>query len=200
MEPEIEGEDPAHVDVGMRDWGDLTQEFVGKLIRHLPRHDLHVLRVPGHDGVGGRRSRSPTPVRCCRQARPGVHLAAPAASATPLGARPDPLGRCVVAGRLGIRPRYEQSPLMLWWLIGVWLASGAVLPVLWLLSMAYRAASKRIGPQGLYVLPGLVSIGALVLLFVCPFGDSDITMRGMTSAPAVAQAPMTSAAEAKPIQ
>ena len=88
------------------------------------------------------------------------HLAAPAASATPLGARPDPLGCCVVAGRLGIRLRYEQSPLMLWWLIGVWLASGAVLPVFWLLSMAYRAASKRIGPKGLYVLSGLVSIGA----------------------------------------
>jgi hypothetical protein len=89
---------------------------------------------------------------------------------------------------------------MLWWFIGVWLASGAVLPVFWLLSMAYRAASKRIGPKGLYVLSGLVGIGALILLFVCPFGDSDISMREMTSAPAVAQAPMTSAAEAKPIQ
>jgi Na+/melibiose symporter-like transporter len=71
---------------------------------------------------------------------------------------------------------------MLWWLIGVWLASGAVLPVFWLLSMAYHAASKRIGPKGLYVLSGLVSIGALILLFVCPFRDSDITMREMTSA------------------
>jgi hypothetical protein len=89
---------------------------------------------------------------------------------------------------------------MLWWFIGIWLASGAVLPVFWLLSMAYRAVSKRIGPKGLYVLSGLPSIGALILLFVCPFGDSDITMREMTSAPAVAQAPMTSAAEAKPIQ
>jgi hypothetical protein len=90
---------------------------------------------------------------------------------------------------------------MLWWFIGVWLASGAVLPVCWLLSMAYRAASKKIGPNGPYVVfSGLVSIGALILLFVCPFRSSDITMRGMTSAPAVAQAPMTPAAEAKPIQ
>ena len=84
---------------------------------------------------------------------------------------------------------------MLWWFIGVWLASGAVLPVCWLLSMAYRAASKKIGPKGLYVLSGLVSIGALILLFVSPFCDSNITMRDIPSASAVAaQAPMTSAA------
>ena len=91
---------------------------------------------------------------------------------------------------------------MLWWFIGVWLASGAVLPVCWLLSMAYHAASKKIGPKGLYVLSGLVSIGALILLFVSPDRDSNITMRDMPSASAVAQAPMTSAAaaEAKPIQ
>ena len=41
---------------------------------------------------------------------------------------------------LAIRPRYDQSPLMLWWIIGVWLASGAVLPVFVLLSMAYSTA------------------------------------------------------------
>jgi hypothetical protein len=92
---------------------------------------------------------------------------------------------------------------MLWWFIGIWLASGAVLPVFWLLSMAYRAVSKRIGPKGLYVLSGLVSIGALILLFVSPFCDSNITTRHIPSASTVvAQAPMTSAAgaEAKPIQ
>jgi hypothetical protein len=55
-----------------------------------------------------------------------------------------------------------------------------VLPVFWLLSMAYRAASKRIGQKGLYVLSGLVSIGALILLFVCPIGGLDNTMREMT--------------------
>jgi hypothetical protein len=32
---------------------------------------------------------------------------------------------------------------MLWWFIGVWLASGAVIPVLWLLSMAYRGGFLR---------------------------------------------------------
>jgi hypothetical protein len=89
---------------------------------------------------------------------------------------------------------------MLWWFIGIWLASGAVLPVFWLLSMAYRAASKRIGPKRLYVLSGLVSIGALILLFGCPFRSSNITMGDMPSASAVAQAPMTSAAGAEPIQ
>ena len=90
---------------------------------------------------------------------------------------------------------------MLWWFIGVWLASGAVLPVCWLLSMAYRAASKKIGPEGLYVLSGLVSIGALILLFVSPFCDSNITMRDIPPASAVAaQAPVTSAAGAEAIQ
>jgi hypothetical protein len=32
---------------------------------------------------------------------------------------------------------------MLWWFMGVWLASGAVIPVLWLLSMAYRGGFFR---------------------------------------------------------
>ena len=91
---------------------------------------------------------------------------------------------------------------MLWWFIGVWLASGAVLPVCWLLSMAYRAASKKIGPKGLYVLSGLVSIGALILLFVSPFRDSNITMRDMPSASAVRPGAddVRGGAEAKPIQ
>ena len=90
--------------------------------------------------------------------------------------------------------------LMLWWFIGVWLASGAVLPVCWLLSLAYRAAAKKIGPKGLYVLTGLVSTGTLILLFVSPFCDLNITMRDVPPASAVAQAPMMSAAEVKPIQ
>jgi hypothetical protein len=33
--------------------------------------------------------------------------------------------------------------LMLWWSIGVWLASGVVIPVLWLLRMAYRGVFFR---------------------------------------------------------
>jgi hypothetical protein len=32
---------------------------------------------------------------------------------------------------------------MLWWFIGVWLASGAVIPVLWLFSVAYRGVFFR---------------------------------------------------------
>ena len=91
---------------------------------------------------------------------------------------------------------------MLWWFIGIWLAIGAVLPVFWLLSMAYRRlASSKIGPKGLCVLSGLVGagVGALILAFVCSFSNSIITTRDMPSASAVAQAPMTSGAEAKPI-
>ena len=91
---------------------------------------------------------------------------------------------------------------MLWWFIGVWLASGAVLPVFWLLSMIRRAALKIIGPEVLYGLSGLVSVGALILLFVFPFRASDITVRDIPSTSAVAQTPTTYAAvaEARPIQ
>jgi len=92
---------------------------------------------------------------------------------------------------------------MLRWIIGVWLASGAVLPAFWLLSMAYRLlAASKIGPKGLCALSGLVGIGigALILLFVCSFSDAIITTRDMPSAFAVAQAPMTHVAEARPIQ
>ena len=32
---------------------------------------------------------------------------------------------------------------MLWWIIGVWLASSAVIPVLWLLSMVGRGVLAR---------------------------------------------------------
>jgi hypothetical protein len=92
---------------------------------------------------------------------------------------------------------------MLWWLIGVWLAGGAVFPAIWLLSIAYRwLAASKIGPKGLQVLSGLVGIGALILLFVCPFRDSSITTRDTFSGNAIAQAPMTHAvvAAVSPIQ
>jgi hypothetical protein len=91
---------------------------------------------------------------------------------------------------------------MLWWFIGVWLASGAVLPAFWLLSMACRwLASATIGPKRLCVLSGLVGIGigALILLFVCSFSDSITTTHDMPSAFAVAQAPLTRVVEASPI-
>jgi len=97
----------------------------------------------------------------------------------------------------------EVDLRMLWWFIGVWLASGAVLPAFWLLGMGYRwLASSTIDPKWPYVLSGLVGIGvsALIMLFVCPFSDSIIQTRDMPSASAVAQETMTHVAEASPIQ
>jgi hypothetical protein len=142
---------------------------------------------------------------------------------------------------------------MLWWFVGVWLASGAVVPVLLLLRAAWRgifprdieadqrqvavephstasAASttrsaygiRRLGsplarwvfrlqghapgnarttPQashmGRYMLSGLVSIAALILLFVGSFSDSIIKVRDMPATSAVAQAPVAQAAVAE---
>jgi hypothetical protein len=134
---------------------------------------------------------------------------------------------------------------MLWWIIGVWLASGAVMPLLWLLSMASRgvfardlwaeqrqvtvgsdnAAAPTSAPRsysirrlasslamrafrvpghspdgirvtpnrrhvGQYVLSGLTTLGALILLFVssCSFSDSSVTIRDLPSAAAAAHA------------
>jgi hypothetical protein len=95
---------------------------------------------------------------------------------------------------------------MLWWFIGVWLASGAVLPAFLLLRMAYRwLAASKIGPKGLHVLSGLVGIGALILWIVCSFSDSSTAMRDTPSAFVIAQPPMTlspapfSAAQAEPL-
>jgi hypothetical protein len=120
------------------------------------------------------------------------------------GARPDPpLGHRHGRGSSWPSTRVmTKVPLMLWWFIGVWLASGAVLPAFWLLSMTHRAALKIIGPKGLYGLSGLVSVVALILLFVFPFRASDITVRDMPSTSAVAQTPTTyeAVAEARPIQ
>jgi hypothetical protein len=145
---------------------------------------------------------------------------------------------------------------MLWWFIGVWLASGFVIPVLCLISMARRGVflrdvgterrqaaggsqytarvasdarptwgtrwpasslgiwafrltehrptgtrmTPKVGHTGLYVISGLVSLGVLILLIVGSFGDSNTTMRDLPSASAVAQAPVTPAAVATPIQ
>ena len=133
---------------------------------------------------------------------------------------------------------------MLWWIIGVWLASGAVMPLLWLLSMASRGVFARdlwaeqrqvtVGsdnaapasaprsysirrlasslamrafrvpghsPDGIrvtpnrrhvgqYVLSGLTTLGALILLLVssCSFSDSSVTIRDLPSAAAAAHA------------
>ena len=145
---------------------------------------------------------------------------------------------------------------MFWWIIGGWIASGAIFPVLWLLSMVRRvvfgrdmeaqqrqvdsppiAASARRsscgsrGPasslsmfglpehcpggtrtppkaslMGECLLSGVISFGALILLFVGSFSDSSVTVRDMPLASAVPQARMTQAsrteamAETRPVQ
>ena len=83
---------------------------------------------------------------------------------------------------------------MLWWFIGFWLASGAVLPAFLLLRMADRwLTTSKIGPKGLHVLSGLVGIGigAMILWIVCSFSDSSTAMRDTPSAFVLAQPPMT---------
>jgi hypothetical protein len=147
---------------------------------------------------------------------------------------------------------------MFWWIIGGWIASGAIFPVLWLLSMVRRAvfgrdmeaqqrqvdsppvaASARrssCGSRGLAsslsmwvfglpgrrlggtrttpkasligecVLSGVISFGALILLFVGSFSDSSVTVRDMPLASAVPQARMTrvsmteAMAETRPVE
>lgn len=109
---------------------------------------------------------------------------------------------------------------MLWWLIGIWIASGSILPVVWLLSMAYRWLTSSLAMRafkwpehrlngtrialtvrhmGLYVLFNLVSTGVLILLLVGSFCNSNITMRDLSSASTVAQVPATKPAQARPI-
>ena len=139
---------------------------------------------------------------------------------------------------------------MLWWIIGVWLASGAVIPVLWLLSMASRgvfardlgveqrqvtvgsddAATPASAPRsaygirrlasslamrafrlpghspdgmrvtpnrshvGQYVLSGLITLGALMRLFVSSISDLSVTIRDLRYGTlAVAHATLTPA-------
>ena len=60
----------------------------------------------------------------------------------------------------------------------------------------------KVSHSGQHALPGLASIGVLILLFVSPFSNSGIMIREMPSVSAVAQTPMTQAdaAEARPAQ
>jgi hypothetical protein len=135
--------------------------------------------------------------------------------------------------------------LMLWWFVGVWLASGLMIPVLWLASTACRGVFGRVtkagqmpavfaprsaaivvstvhrwltsslttgrpfkrsghrrdgepviptmSRMGHYVLAGMMSFGALILLFISSFSDSGAPTRDLSSASAVVQAPMTQA-------
>ena len=102
---------------------------------------------------------------------------------------------------------------MLWWLIGAWVASGLLIPVLWLLSMAGRRtlirssndvqapgasaplldskpATLNRGQMGRFLLSGLAGAGAVILLFIGSFGDPITTMGDLYSAFADAHTPV----------
>ena len=107
---------------------------------------------------------------------------------------------------------------MLWWLIGGWVASGLLIPTLWLLSVAGHGffvrsshdiqeeaaapspppSSKRTrrnrGHIGRFLLSGLVGVGALILLFIGSFSDPMSTMGFLYSAFADAQDSVSQAA------
>jgi hypothetical protein len=113
---------------------------------------------------------------------------------------------------------------MLWWLIGAWVASGILIPVLWLLSGAGRSVVVRSsnGKQatgaltpppdnmratsnrrhmGRYLLYGLSVVGAVILLLIGSFRDPITAMRNLDSAFADAEAPMSQqAGTSSPIQ
>jgi hypothetical protein len=103
---------------------------------------------------------------------------------------------------------------MVWWFIGIWLASGALLPAFWLLSMAYRWVAPvacRVGVQADSALPsvtrvttklrridphvvyGSVIVGTLIVVFAGSFSD-------LSPASAIAQASGTpdAVAEVRP--
>jgi len=106
---------------------------------------------------------------------------------------------------------------MLWWLVGMWLASGLVIPLLWLLSAAGRWVSPgqrkatpvmgspspppkgvRATPRrtriGRFSLAGLAGIGALVLMLVGSFSDPITRLQELPSVLAPARAPASEAA------
>ena len=120
--------------------------------------------------------------------------------------------------RASIDDKAERAPgerQMLWWLIGAWVASGLLIPALWLLSLAGHGvfvrsshdlqasgtapppppSSKRTswnrGQIGRFLLCGLVGVGALILLFIGSFSDPISTMGNLYSALADAQAPVS---------
>jgi hypothetical protein len=49
---EVEGQDPAQIDVLVSDWRDTLQHLVRILARDLVDSELQPVRVPGHDNVG----------------------------------------------------------------------------------------------------------------------------------------------------
>jgi hypothetical protein len=103
---------------------------------------------------------------------------------------------------------------MLCWLIGAWVASGLLIPVLWLLSMAGRSALIRSsddmqapgasapfldskpailnrGRMGRFLLSGLAGAGAVILLIIGSFSDPITTMGDLYSALADTHAPVS---------
>ena len=113
---------------------------------------------------------------------------------------------------------------MLWWLIGAWVATGLLIPVLWLLSMACRSvfvrssnemqatgapapppnrkrATANRGHMGWYLLSGLSMVGAVILLLIGSFSDPVTAVGKLYSTFADAQAPVLQpAATTSPIE
>ena len=113
---------------------------------------------------------------------------------------------------------------MLWWVIGAWVATGLLIPVLWLLSIARRSvfvrssnemqvtgapapppnmkrATANRGHLGRYLLSGLSMVGAVILLLIGSFSDPFTTVGELYSTFADAQAPVLQpAATTSPIE
>lgn len=112
---------------------------------------------------------------------------------------------------------------MLWWVIGAWVATGLLIPVLWLLSMACRSvfvrssnemqttgapapppnrkgATANRGHTGRYLLSGLSMVGAVILLLIGSFSDPVTAVGELYSTFADAQAPVLQPAVTTPIE
>jgi hypothetical protein len=109
---------------------------------------------------------------------------------------------------------------VLWWFIGAWLGSAAIVPILWLLSVVHpgifspgiEARQKQIVPEaprpvswrfsslriGRYALSGLLAIAGLVLVFMGSSSDPLVTIRGLVPSRAGAQATSPQMASAEP--
>src|SRR4051794_18426649 len=81
----------------------------------------------------------------------------------------------------------RETNRMLWWFIGIWLASAALVPVLWLLGAVYpgifipgaakqgtEVVEAKRGRRGRYVLAGLVTAGGLLMLYFSSFHDPGV--------------------------
>jgi hypothetical protein len=128
--------------------------------------------------------------------------------------------KTIASGRTSV-VAVTGEPAMLWWFIGAWLGSAAIVPILWLLSVAYpgifspgtevqqkQAVSEPPSPApwrlslqvGRYSLAGLFTVAGLVLAFVGLSSDPPVTMSGLisSSSPGDAQATPPQFASAGP--